>query len=556
VPNLSGAMGVFEPHTQTVRKILGGTNYYRIPIYQRPYSWGDEEIERLWDDISSAFNDRDEYYFLGPVILARRKDRYLEVVDGQQRITTLTILFCILRDFHLKNLKDQVLKNQVSNTIRSMVDNRYRLRLVTQANYQNKFEQEILKKVVLPQGALTKSEKRKLKNKFKNAAWILKKRLDELHHRSGVNKIKSLIGYILQNVVLVTITCSNRVSAIKLFQVINTTGLDLSLADLVKSSLISRLDSKKHDQFISTWREIEYIAESNGESVSDLLTYYTYYLLASKPKRSLDEELERKFKKKNSNTVVHDFKVFADHYDTILNVKAKMIYSLRNLPDRVFWKTILTTAKMEGLSRFKQLCKKLRNLYYSYWIAGYTTAKTRNFSFKLIRLIKEGKPLSEITKEIDESLEEDYVSEYAKDNLGGDCYGETWLKPLLILIEYGQTDDLVFIEYSRHLHVDHILPGEWEKKRYWKRRWTDEEADELLHTLGNLTLLSGKKNIQASNDDFPKKKKIYKGRGFDGKTSFQISQRILRNAEWTAKEVEKRQRWLIKQTKNILGLKL
>lgn len=551
-------MGVFEPDTQTVRKILGSTNYYRIPDYQRPYSWGDEEIERLWDDISSAFNDKDEYYFLGPVILARRKDGDLEVVDGQQRLTTLTILLCILRDFHLKNLKskDKVLRNQVSNTILSMVDNRYRLRLITQANYQNQFEQEILKKVVLPQGALTKSEKRKLKNKFKNAAWFLKNQLDELHDKSGINKIKSLTRYILQSVVMVTITCSDRVSAIKLFQVINTTGLDLSLADLVKSSLISRLDSRKHDQFISTWRDIEYIAESNDESVSDLLTYYAYYLLASKPKRSLPEELERKFKKKNSNTVAHNFKVFAEHYDTILNTKSKMIYSLRNLPDRVFWKTILIAAKREGFSRFKQLCKKLRNLYYSYWIAGYTTAKTRNFSFKLIRLIKEGKFLSEITKEIEEALEEDGVSEYAKDNLEGDCYGETWLKPLLILIEYEQTDELVFIEYSRHLHVDHILPEKWKKKRYWRRRWTDEEADELLHTLGNLTLLSGKKNIQASNEDFPKKKKIYKGKGLDGKTSFQISQRILRKSEWTAKEVRKRQRWLTRQTKNILGLSL
>ena len=553
---MSSVLGVFEPDTQTTRKIFGGTNYYRIPDYQRPYRWGDEEIERLWDDILSAFNDKDEYYFLGPVILARRKDGDLEVVDGQQRLTTLTILFCILRDFHLKNLKskDHVLRNQVSNTIESMVDKRYRLRLVTQANYQNQFEQEILKKVILPQGALTKSEKRKLKNKFKNAAWVLKNRLDELHDRSSIRKIRSLTQYILQNVVMVTITCSDRVSAIKLFQIINTTGLDLSLADLVKSSLISRLDGKKHAQFISTWSDIDYIAESNDESVSDLLTYYAYYLLASKPKKSLYEELERKFKKKNSNTVVHNFKVFAEHYDTVLNMKSRIAYSLRNLPDKVFWKTILIAAQMEGFSGFKQLCKKLRNLYYSYWVAGYTTAKTRNFSFKLIRMIKDGKSLSEISKEIAKALTGDDVPEYAKDNLEGDCYGETWLKPLLILIEYEQTDELVFIEYGRHLHVDHILPEEWKKKRYWRQRWTDEEADEWLHTLGNLTLLSGKKNIKASNEAFPKKKKIYKGKGLDGKTSFQVSQRIMKNSEWSPKQVKKRQKWLIKQTRQILGL--
>lgn len=554
---MSGVLGVFEPHTKTIREIFGGTNYYLIPDYQRPYSWEDEQIERMWDDIFSAYDEKDEYYFLGPTILARTDNGDLEVVDGQQRLTTLTILFCILRDFHFKDFKgkDQVLKKQVSNAIISMVDDRYRLRLITQAHYQNQFEQEVLKNVILPQDDLTKSEKRKPKYKFMNAAMILKKRLDELHNESGIAQVKKFMNYLMQNVVMVTITCSNRVSAIKLFQIINTTGLELSLADLVKSSLLSRLETDKHEQFVSTWQNIESLAENNDESVSDLLTYYTYYLLATKPKRSLYEELESKFKRKNSNRVIYDFKKFVEHYDAIVNEKSKVIYSLKYLPDKVFWKTILTAAKKEGFRNFRALCRKLRNMYYSYWVAGYTTAKIRNFSFRLVRLIKAGKSLGEISKEVDNEMKEDDVFEDAKENLTEDCYEKGWLKPLLCVVEYEQTDESVFIPYSRNLHVDHILPEKWEKIKYWKTKWKEEEADALLDKIGNLTLLSGRKNIKASNDSFPNKKKIYKGKGIDGKTAFEISKRILRNSHWTKREVTKRQRWLTGQAKKILNLK-
>ena len=62
---ISEILGAFKPDTKTIRSIFGGpSSYYQIPDYQRPYDWGDEEIEQLWEDIYSAFDSRDEYYFL------------------------------------------------------------------------------------------------------------------------------------------------------------------------------------------------------------------------------------------------------------------------------------------------------------------------------------------------------------------------------------------------------------------------------------------------------------------------------------------------------------
>ena len=556
---MSEMLGIFKPDTKNVKSIFGEpTSYYQIPDYQRPYDWGDKEIQQMWDDICSAFEGQDDFYFLGPMVLVKTGNGYFEVVDGQQRLTTLTILFCVLRDFYFKHFKrkDEILKNQILDSVESMRMKKYRLRLITQAHYHNRFEQEILRKVTLPQKALTKRQKQKLKYKFMNGASILKNSLDELFDDFGIGKIRSLAQFILDKVLFITITCSDRVSAIKIFQIINTRGLELSLADLVKSSLLARLDDeRKHMQFMASWRDIENIAENNDESVSDLLTYYAYYLLASKPKRSLYEEFEKLFRKKKANRVIYNFQKFAEHLDSILSSKSKVVYTLQHLPDKVFWKTILATAKMEGFQKFDQLCEELRRMYFSYWIADYTTAKTRNFSFRLVRLIKAGKTLSEIRKEIESKMDENDVVEWVQKYIKENVYWETWLKPLLIMIEYGQTDESVFIEYSRKLHVDHILPGEWGKKTYWKRRWTEEQAGFWLNKIGNVTLLSGRKNIRASNDEFPKKRKIYKGKGLDGTTGFEISKRILRHSHWTENEAKKRQRWMIKQIKKILDLR-
>ena len=504
----------------------------------------------------AAFEAKDKLYFLGPLILAKNDSDELEVIDGQQRLTTLTILFSVLRDYQFKNLdsKDS-LKRQVANAVKSAVDEKYRLILITQAHYQNQFKEEVLEKVILPTNALTKKEKAQHKWKFANAASILKSSIDALNKRQGEAKVKDFVKYLLGNVVMITITCSNRVSAIKLFQTLNTRGLELSLADLTKSILLSRLNTdQERKQFTTSWQDIERIMEDNGESVTDLLTYYRHFLIAGKPKKSLYEELEANFKNKDSNQVVYQLKKFVQFYDEIISKKSKDIEALKLLPDTVFWKTILITAKMKDYQSFPKLCEELKRLYYSYWLANYTTTKTRNFSFLLIKQIKKGEPIVKIQNQISKKFAIDSVMEWVRKNLDADAYPYSWAKPLLLLIERAQTDESVIIECGRNLHIDHILPEEWEKKVGWRKNWEKPDADLWLSRIGNLTLLSGKKNIQASNNEFEIKKTIYKGKGIDGVTGFEISKRILINSNWTLKEVKKRHKWLLTETQRILNI--
>src|SRR3989338_5092479 len=506
---------IFKPQAKTIEGIFGDADsYYQIPDYQRPYNWEDEQIDELWDDLYSAMEYKDEGYFLGPIILIKKtEDGYLEVIDGQQRLTTLTILFCVIRDLYGKDLEgsgNKLLINIIRDSVKSMREKRPRLKLITQSNHQIKFEQEILNGVNFPDEEPV--NRLGEDGKFINAALKFNAKLDELMNRGGIDAIKNFAEYILNKSEMITITCAKQADAIKLFQVLNTRGLDLSPSDLIKSHLYSRLnDAKEKEQFISKWREVEKRSEDVDETITDLLTYYAYYLLAQKPGESLYKELTDKFKNEDSRKVIFDFGEFVESFNKIYQMESKIIFSLWYLPNKVFWKAILTTAKKEKFNDFEGLCKELRKVYYSYWIADYTTSKIKQLSFNIIDLIKSKKSMAEISK----------------------------------------------AEMDKKIHADHILPEKWHNKEEWKKMWTEEQANNHLNKIGNLTLLSGKKNIAQQNDPPCEKAEIYNEK-HGGTTSFEISRMLINKLEkgsWNKDDVEKRQKWVIEQIMDILGIK-
>jgi uncharacterized protein with ParB-like and HNH nuclease domain len=541
---------IFKPDGKSVKQLFCNTDsYYSVPNYQRPYCWESEQIEQLWDDLIGAYDANDENYFLGPIILIKTDKSYYEVVDGQQRITTLTILFCVLRDFYLKSDK------QISDAVKSLLDEKYRLRLITQAFYQNQFEQEVLNKVLIPDGKHIK-EKRK-NNNYLNAAIIFIEKLGELHEHGGLEAIKNLSDYIFNKVVVITITCLRQQHAIKLFQVLNYRGLDLTNADLIKSYLYGELRGEQEkDQFISSWEQIETLSRETKESINDLLTYYQYFLLARNPERTLFEELEQQFKGKNSNDIVFDIKKFVDAYFEVKNSQSRVYYSFAYLPNQVFWKSILTTAKKVDYDEMASLCNQLRKLYYCYWIAGFTTSKIKQISFSLIGWLKEKRKIEEIIKSIQKKMDEDNVLRKVKDNLENDAYGYPWVKPLLMLIEYNQVDNSkpAFISIDKDIHADHILPQGWKGVKDWKNSWIDSAAIQWLNKIGNLTLVSASKNEMAKHHKFEQKKQIYRGEHGGGYTSFLLSQKVADNLRWTENEVRVRQEWIINEIERLFGI--
>lgn len=580
---------VFKPEAKTVRKIFGDADsYYRIPDYQRPYRWDDERVEELWDDISLAMEQGDETYFLGPMVLIRNKDGPFDVVDGQQRLTTLTILFCVLRDLYFQD------DNKILNAVKSLVDKEYRLRLEAAPGYNIKFQHEILDSVKFPEKEFSQKEKEKDDNKFLNTAHIFKGKLQKVYVEKGRGEIDRLVAYLLDKVVLITITCASTSFAIKLFQGLNAKGLDLSPADLVKSHLYGKLsDDKKKSDFMATWLQIDTISKQiqdiervpMGEPLTDLFTLYEYYSLEHNPEKSLYDELVKKFKDEDPNLALYGVKSFVESYSELCKMQSKLMYSFWYLPNQVFWKAVLITARNQEFVDFEKLCSEMRRVYYAYWIAGYTTSKIKQLSFNLISAVKKKRPLEEIRGTIEAKMNDDEVVVKVKKTLRGDVYGENWLRPLLALIEYQQTDDAKtsFIELNNRVHVDHILPQKWYQESEWreKDKWNEEQAQAWLGKIGNLTLLSGPKNEAAKNYSFKEKRQIYKGidpkdgkdhKNHGGLTAFVISQKVangdytpiqpsaeggtvpLVDHRWTTIEAKKRHDWIVSEAENLLAI--
>jgi uncharacterized protein with ParB-like and HNH nuclease domain len=579
----------FKPQSLTIGELYGNKDsLYKIPQYQRPYKWEDEQIYKLWDDIYEAWENEEANYFLGSIITAKPRDdegsAYVDVVDGQQRLTTLMILFCVVRDLYPDINKEKVQNNPLAVDMDSLLSSitmhgkAKRLRLYTHKQHQSDFDNIILDGNTL---CLSKPYKYQIrtdeepKYKFINTATIFKEKLEEL----GETDSAELINFLFNQVKIIRIDCVNREFAIKLFQVLNDRGMDLTAADLIKSYLIEKLYTthkedkdtlkQKEEQFIADWREMEQNVKDLDISLNDLFIIYEYYILGQNPRKSLYEELQTVFKDKDPNKIISDIKQFASSYHkNIWESTNKNIYAFWYIRWSMYWKAILLTAIHTKYKHFDNLTVELKRFYYLYWIAGKTLSQIKQASFNLIKWIKEKKSISFIKKELRLKLKTDKILDLALNSLDDSfAANEAWCKPLLILCEYNATDNSNpnFIELSKDLHLEHILPKGYKKYKEWNHISPDT-ASTWLNSLGNLTLLSGAKNIEASNNPFNIKIHIYKGKGkHDNKdekvTAFRISQSIVDDfnskkfgKQWNEKSINARWSWVLDEVEEILDI--
>jgi len=579
----------FKPLSLSILELFGNADaLYKIPQYQRPYKWEDEQVDQLWDDVYEAFQNGEANYFLGSIITAKPRDdeksAYVDVVDGQQRLTTLMIVFCVVRDLwpniNARNSEQNPFAVDI-DTIHASISlhgKSNRLKLYTHRQHQSDFEELILKGNTLE---LKKPYKYKIRSdeepkyKFINTACIFHEKLKEL----GEDGSEKFINYLFNQVKIIRIDCKNREFAIKLFQVLNDRGMDLTAADLIKSFLLEKLYSNykddndaskmKEEQFISDWRDMEQNIKACDISLNDLFIIYEYHILGQNPKKSLYDELQNAFTDKDPNVVISDIKKFADTYfKEICEKEDKILFSFWYIRWNMYWKSILLTALHTKYSDYEKLKKQLRRFYYLYWIAGKTLSQIKQTSFNIIKWVKENKPISYIEDELNKKLKNDGIESIAIRNLTSEnITTEPWIKPLLLMMEYNVTDNskLAFVELNKNLHLEHVLPKKYKKFSEWGYI-TDDIATKWLNSAGNIALLSGAKNIEASNNPFNVKMEVYKGKGkYDAKndkiTAFLITQSIVKDYEagkydgmWTLEAMADRWGWFFNEIEEILEI--
>ncbi len=559
---------------------------YQIPDYQRPYSWTEEQVCQLWEDLYEAYknNLEDEEvnsnYFLGSLIVIQ-KEMAEDVVDGQQRLTTLMILLCVIRQLY-PSINKKVDPKVNPNIVRlkkiqlciSTANEMNRLRLQSDPTQASNFEELIFDEDI-DFSTYQKPTKKEIESdpKFRyiNTAAIFFEYLNTIDEtESG-----GFLNYLMNKVKLIKIICYDESFAIKLFQVLNDRGLDLSPADIIKGYLLSSISGKdnkhNHDTFMADWRLCEEWTKELDVNLTDIFTYYEYYLLASNPKKSLVEELKLQFKGKESNAILRDFKNFVNSYRKLYNSENKIISSFWYLPWGTYWATALITAEHEKYTEKDELQKLLLRFFYLYYISGKTLNSIKQTCFNLITSLKKNESFKKIKADLTSKLKSDDIKNKVLQNLKGEVYYENWLKPLLILVEYWQidSDDIAYIDPKPQLiNMEHTFPQNPESGSEWEVMF--KNGEKYLNTLGNLALLSGIKNRYAQNFSFSEKINIYQGFDKNGNkvtgkngqiTVYRSTQQIVNDykagtykKKWNEKAVQARYNYLCEQIGLILGI--
>lgn len=400
---------------------------------------------------------------------------------------------------------------------------------------------------------------------YYNTAKIFVEKITKLtNNGANLEKLDGFNSYLFNNVKMIHIECGDESFAIKMFQIINNRGLALYSSDLIKSYLYSKFDEKSADiqEFNEYWSAIERKINSiDNMTTDDLFTIYQYYCLGENPKKSLDKEIISYIDKNNISPTdaVIDINNFVDNYISVIDKDNKDLYALRYIPWQMYLKTIIVTAEKVNYNYKDELYRVLARFYYLNYIAGQTLTKIKQTSFNLIKLVKSNAEILQIQNEINNQLQNNNIINLFKDNLSFEnVYNTSWLKPLLLWIEYNELDNCTFLPITRSIQIEHILPECWEENWNW---FNIEDVKKYKNSLGNLTLLSGSKNVKASNEEYLKKIDIYSGTGRQEKgkcTSYRITQYIFDTfkKEWTVTQIQEHANYYYKKIENLFNVDL
>ena len=555
----------FEAKEVALGKLFDNDYLFRMPLYQRPYSWTPEETEALLNDLLGAMEDEAtaEPYFLGSIVLiARPNSREHEVIDGQQRLTTLTMLFCVLREL----TDDEDKRNSLDDRIRERRDvfagRRDRFRLEIRGRDQDFFHDNVQESRRLPD-FLARGEARAADSDGRRlifeSARFLYNRLSELNAESR----DALSQFIITRCYLVVVSAYNRDSAHRIFSVLNARGRDLTPTDILKSDVIGEIPIGRADSYAELWEDTE--DELGRERFRELFAH----IFVIQTGNRFHKELAKAFKEQalvevNGTAFVDDvlipyteaFRVVtsAEYEGRLLTKGAnhakgvnRMLGHLGRL-DNDDWipaAMVFYHLYKEDSEALLKLLAELDRLAYSMFIRG-----IRRDS-RIVRY----RPVIESAKSGESGLDATIASLQISDDerkevislLDAPIYRPRQIarftRPLLLRLDSALVD--TGASYDRKtITVEHVLPPSPEPDSEWIRNFPDEEQRlEWTHKLANLVLLSRTKNAKAQNYDFDRKKAEYFSRG--SVPNFALTIQVITEKAWTPRVLEKRQKKLI-----------
>ena len=504
---------------------------FLIPDYQRPYAWGETECQTLWDDIFSfaipdegrtEFDSNSEY-FLGPIVTFKNSVSKMEVIDGQQRLTTLMLL---LRAFyekfgHMQDKASVATKQNIEKCIWKTDEfgepDMSALKIDSEVA-TDKDKDEFLE--ILKTGVVKPGQKSRYAANYR----FFQNCIDDF-----LAKYPTYFAYlptrIMNNCILLPIEAESQDTALRIFSTLNDRGMPLSDSDIFKAQFYKYYsDIGKKDLFIKRWKNLEELTESifhplNGTPMDELFTRYMYYIRAKQGIKSSTTEALRKFYEKDNYTLLkredtfNDLITLAHFWEDVINQDKdrfsqrilRRLFVLNYAPNGM-WTYVVSVFFMqnrdsEGLldeDQFYRFLSKITGFIWTYAVTNPGVNALRTPVYAEMVSIVNSQPVTFVDFKFEADKVQSMFANFTFNN------SRPITKSMLAWWAF-QDDDQELFPLETVLEIEHI----YARNRYDKDKSLTDVKN--LEALGNKALLEKRINIRAADYRFEDKIKYYQG---------------------------------------------
>lgn len=545
-----------------IKEIFEATQFYNIPEYQRPYVWGNDQVQTMLDDIANAMQqDSKREYFLGCMIWNSKNDNKNEIsfeskdiLDGQQRFITLYLLKGILRDLSSNGL----LKKTISESLKQE-KNEYKA-----TPERNRLEFSIRKdkvffdKFIVAEGGTSltmemeensaKSDTGNSVKKMTNAVssinqWWKEKKIVLKHEKDFQEYVSEFYTYLSNKVIVLYLSTSDNLDdAYNLFTVLNSRGIQLQSSDILRAQNLRNIkDDNLRKNYASQWDDNQSIAEEYYRSYDEFLwtLVYTIMKYTSDSNQTLNKAFDYMHKRGDLTKGRNTFE-FADkyiqHLEAVMNTEyqfkeAGCLYENLNYILTTTFGTqhimlLMHYRECFGENNMIEFLIKIDNLLSAAWLTENRSIQTR--SFIIMRRMEEisksnsDKTITSLQFLNDQVLKYNYIDEKAStiiniDNLFAALDNEEWgsfsgtrinkTRYILLKLDLLLSSDNTKLQFNKSVaSVEHLMPQKLDTK-HWSIPFNFHNT--WLHRLGNIILIDKKKNSSLSNRSYLIKKTKY-----------------------------------------------
>ncbi|WP_292115130.1 DUF262 domain-containing HNH endonuclease family protein [Mesorhizobium sp.] len=544
-----------EAHERVIKQVFSDDYAFEIPAYQRPYAWETDQVRELLNDLLDAMDDPDTsggVYFLGSIVLIKAPAAaQAKVVDGQQRLTTLTILLSVLRDLtsdpERRLDRGKYIYQKANPDTGAAARHRLLLRERDRDFFHNHIQMAAATTSLPETERLESSQLRLIEN-----ATLLRSRLEQMDE----TRRDQLVAFIIQRCYLVVVAVPTAEAARRIFTVLNARGLDLTATDILKADLLDRAGDEREDALAKRWEAVE--LELGRDSFVDLFGHIRMIHEREKPRSALETAFADKvpaFRGDAEEFIKNVLEPGADAYG-ILNDPAEVrqlfgqeasraVKSLHRIDNKDWVAPALLRLWRRQQGEGPAVARFLIDLERLAYFLFVTRADANERMTRYANVMDEFDPRQERTApDVGMQLTEAEKADF-RTGLDGPLYRKSRVcRPILQRLDEALTAGGA--EYDHPIiSIEHVLPQTIAPDSEWADLFPNLPERELwTHRLANLVLLTRRINTRASNWSFQRKKDEY-FLGQDGAVPFHITQQVREKLSWTVQVLDARQTELL-----------